>query len=132
MKLAQVQRDTLLKPLQAVTGIVEKRHTLPILSNVLLRAADDTIDLLATDLEIQISSKTKVERKNTEPLALTVSARKFQDILRALPDGSDLVLDAQTNRLQVKAGKHLAQVRLGLGLPPVRREPRTPLLIITS
>lgn len=105
MKLAQVQRDTLLKPLQAVTGIVEKRHTLPILSNVLLRAADDTIDLLATDLEIQISTRTKVERKNTEPLSLTVSARKFQDILRALPDGSDLILDAQTNRLQVKAGK---------------------------
>ena len=56
MKLVQTKRDNLLKPLQAVTGIVEKRHTLPILSNVLIEQVDDRLHLLATDLEIQVST----------------------------------------------------------------------------
>ena len=57
MKLVQTKRDNLLKPLQAVTGIVEKRHTLPILSNVLIEQAEDRLHLLATDLEIQVSDR---------------------------------------------------------------------------
>ena len=60
MKLLQIERDALLKPLQAVTGIVEKRHTLPILSNVLLERAPDALQLVATDLEIQISTRCEV------------------------------------------------------------------------
>ena len=56
MKLLQIERDALLKPLQAVTGIVEKRHTLPILSNVLLERKQDRLQLVATDLEIQVST----------------------------------------------------------------------------
>ena len=54
MLILQADRDSLLKPLQAVTGIVERRHTLPILSNVLLESKDGQTKLLATDLEIQI------------------------------------------------------------------------------
>ena len=57
MKLLQIDRDALLKPLQAVTGIVEKRHTLPILSNVLLEKKADHVQLVATDLEIQVSTR---------------------------------------------------------------------------
>src|SRR5688572_7153123 len=104
MKLLQIGRDALLKPLQAVTGIVEKRHTLPILSNVLLERKQDQLQLVATDLEIQVSTRCEAG-KGTGDQNLTVSARKLQDILRSLPDGADVTLDAQNNRLQVKAGK---------------------------
>ena len=105
MKLLQLQRDALLKPLQSVTGIVEKRHTLPILSNVLLQKSDSGLGLTATDLEIQISTTCETSGKTSEPQNLTVSAKKLQDILRALPDEAEVVLDHQNSRLQVKSGK---------------------------
>ena len=104
MKLLQIERDALLKPLQAVTGIVEKRHTLPILSNVLLDRKFDRLQLVATDLEIQVSTQCEAG-KGAGDQQLTVSARKLQDILRSLAEGTEVALDAQTNRLQVKAGK---------------------------
>jgi DNA polymerase-3 subunit beta len=104
MKLLQIERDALLKPLQAVTGIVEKRHTLPILSNVLLDRQQERLQLVATDLEIQVSTRCEAG-KGAGDQNLTVSARKLQDILRSLPEGTDVTLDAQNNRLQVKAGK---------------------------
>ena len=59
MKLIQADRDTLLKPLQTVTGIVERRHTLPILSNVFIELKSENISFVATDLEIQITTSTK-------------------------------------------------------------------------
>lgn len=105
MKLIQTKRDELLKPLQAVTGIVEKRHTLPILSNVMIEKTQDKMTLVATDLEIQISTNFVVEGKKTEDASLTVSARKLQDILRALPENAEANLDYQNNRLQVRSGK---------------------------
>ena len=105
MKLLQIERDALLKPLQAVTGIVEKRHTLPILSNILLERKQDQLHLVATDLEIQVSTRCQAGKGGTDDHQLTVSARKLQDILRSLPESTDISLDAQNNRLQVKAGK---------------------------
>jgi len=105
MKLIQTKRDELLKPLQAVTGIVEKRHTLPILSNVMIEKTLENMTLVATDLEIQISTSFSVEGKKTENASLTVSARKLQDILRALPEEAEALLDFQNNRLQVRSGK---------------------------
>ena len=104
MKLLQIERDALLRPLQAVTGIVEKRHTLPILSNVLLDRKQGELQLVATDLEIQVSTRCEAGKSSGDQ-NLTVSARKLQDILRALPEGTDVTLDAQNNRLQVKAGR---------------------------
>lgn len=105
MKLLQISRDALLKPLQAVTGIVEKRHTLPILSNVLLEKKDARLDLVATDLEIQVSTSCDAGNAGSGDQSLTVSARKLQDILRSLPENTEVVLDAQANRVQVRAGK---------------------------
>ena len=105
MKLLQLERDALLTPLQAVTGIVEKRHTLPILSNVLIERKQNALNLIATDLEIQITTTCEVTDKVSEDQSLTVSARKLQDILRSLPDGSEATLDLQTNKVQLKAGK---------------------------
>src|SRR3990172_13310648 len=105
MKLVQLERDALLKPLQAVTGIVEKRHTLPILSNVLIERKQDSLLMMATDLEIQVATRTELEKSSGEDAGLTVSARKLQEILRALPEGTEALLDVQNNRLQVRAGR---------------------------
>jgi DNA polymerase-3 subunit beta len=104
MKILDIDKDVLLRPLQAVSGIVERRHTLPILSNVMLELRGANLNLVATDLEIQISTSAKLDKPGADH-AVTVSARKLQDILRALPDGTAVTLDAQEGRLQVKAGK---------------------------
>jgi DNA polymerase-3 subunit beta len=103
MKLVQLGRDALLKPLQAVTGIVEKRHTLPILSNVLLERKGSHLTLMATDLEIQVATRTDLGKGAGDDAGLTVSARKLQDILRSLPEGAEALLDVQNNRLQVRS-----------------------------
>lgn len=105
MKLLQIDRDALLTPLLAVTGIVEKRHTLPILSNVLIERRKDHLNLVATDLEIQVTTSCEGAGKAGDDQRLTVSARKLQDILRSLPEGTETTLDLQANKLQLKAGK---------------------------
>lgn len=104
MVLIKTQRDSLLAPLQSVSGIVEKKHTLPILSNVLLEKHGDRLTLLATDIEIQITTSTPVA-SNEGDGAVTVGARKLQDILRSLPDSAEVSLNLEEKRLQVKAGK---------------------------
>ena len=97
MKLVQLERDALLKPLQAVTGIVEKRHTLPILSNVLIERKQGNLLMMATDLEIQVATRTELEKGSGEDAGLTVSARKLQEILRALPERSEAGLSGWKN-----------------------------------
>ena len=104
MKILEIEKDILLRPLQAVSGIVERRHTLPILSNVMLEADGTGLNLVATDLEIQVATSAVLE-KAASRYSVTVSARKLQDILRSLPDKTVVSLDAQEGRLQVKAGK---------------------------
>jgi len=104
MVLIKSQRDTLLAPLQSVSGIVERRHTLPILSNVLLEKKGDRLTLLATDIEIQITTSTDVGSGEGDG-AVTVGARKLQEILRSLPDSTEITLNLEDKRLQVKGGK---------------------------
>ncbi|MBA3997087.1 MAG: DNA polymerase III subunit beta [Candidatus Accumulibacter sp. 66-26] len=104
MVLIKTQRDTLLAPLQSVSGIVEKRHTLPILSNVLLEKKGENLTLLATDIEIQITTSTSGAAGDGDG-AVTVGARKLQDILRSLPDSAEVSLILEEKRLQVRAGK---------------------------
>ena len=103
MLLFKGSRDELLTPLQSVCGIVEKRHTLPILSNVLLTKDGKKLTLLATDIEVQITTSTQTN--GDEKLALTVAARKLQDILRSLPETSEITVHFDEKRLQVKTGK---------------------------
>ena len=104
MIFIKTQRDTLLAPLQSVSGIVERRHTLPILSNVLLEKKGDRLTLLATDIEIQITTSTQCAGGEGDG-AVTVGARKMQEILRSLPDTSEVSLVLEDKRLQVRAGK---------------------------
>src|SRR5512134_1763348 len=104
MALVKAKRDELLAPLSAVSGIIERRHTLPILSNVLVERVDGVLSFLATDIEIQITSRSSLAA-GADAKPLTVGARKLVDILRALPDGAEVTLQQQDKRLQVKAGK---------------------------
>lgn len=103
MLLYKGPRDQILAPLQSVCGIVEKRHTLPILSNVLMEKDGERLTLLATDIEIQIRTGTSVA--GPEKAAMTVAARKLQDILRSLPEQAEVSLTLEEKRLTLKAGK---------------------------
>jgi DNA polymerase-3 subunit beta len=104
MLLFKGSRDQILAPLQSVCGIVEKRHTLPILSNVLMEKEGERLTLLATDIEIQIKTAT-VSTNDGSTAAMTVAARKLQDILRSLPETAEVTLTLDDKRLQLKAGK---------------------------
>jgi DNA polymerase-3 subunit beta len=84
--------------------VVERRHTLPILSNVLVEILGDHNTHTATALELQVASRTQTGAGSGEH-SITVAARKLQDILRALPEGTAVALDLQEKRLQIKSGK---------------------------
>ena len=99
----QINRETLLKPLTSVTSIVEKRHTLPILSNLLLEAKQNKIHLTATDLEMQISLT--VDSATTVDFSTTISAKKLLDICRSLPDNADINMTTNESRITLKAVK---------------------------
>ncbi len=99
----KINREILLKPLNSVTSIVERRHTLPILSNLLLEAKNNNIKLTATDLEMQISLN--VESKFNGELSTTISAKKLLDICRSLPEAVDIDMISIDSRITVKAGK---------------------------
>ena len=121
MQLKQIARDALLRPLQAVSGIVERRHTLPILANVLLEQKDGRLNVTATDLEMQITAVSDLAGKDGQ--ATTVGARKLQDLLRALPDDASLNLDAAGSKMTVRAGRS----RFNLQTLPASDYPRISL-----
>ena len=104
MQLVKTQRDTLLRPLQIVSGIVERRHTLPILANILIRKDGEKVSFLSTDIEVQITTHADVG-SGPESTATTVAARKLLDILRALPDFGDVTLSLANKRMTVQSGK---------------------------
>ncbi len=103
MNLLETERNHLLASLSATVGVVEKRHTLPILSNVLLQSQGGMLSLLATDLELQVS--TTLQGKASEDFSITTGARKLFDIVRALPEASSIKLDSKESQLEVRAGK---------------------------
>jgi len=101
---ATIERATLLKSLSHVQSVVERRNTIPILSNVLLEAsADGTIRLMATDLDLQIVES--VEAAVDQAGATTVSAHTLFDIARKLPEGSQVELAAADGKMQINAGR---------------------------
>jgi len=103
MQLVKTHRDTLLRPLQVVSGIVERRHTLPILANILIRKEGENVSFLATDAEVQITTHANVG-SGSDSTAITVAARKLLDILRALPE-DDVSLSLTAKRMTVQSGK---------------------------
>lgn len=102
MKLL-IDRETILKPLQHVIGVVERRQTLPVLGNLLIEADKDHLVITATDLEVEIKAGCKNPVK--EPGRVTVPARKLLDICKALPENSQIQLSATDARVQIKSAK---------------------------
>ena len=101
---ATIERATLLKSLGHVQSVVERRNTIPILSNVLIEARDDnSIRLMATDLDLQVDES--VPATVTQAGAATVSAHTLFDIVRKLPDGSQVEINAAEGKMQVNAGR---------------------------
>src|SRR5215210_7065384 len=101
---ATIERATLLKSLGHVQAVVERRNTIPILSNVLLEARDDgSIRLMATDLDLQVDES--VPANVTQAGATTLSAHTLFDIIRKLPEGSQVELSAAEGKMQVNAGR---------------------------
>ncbi len=105
MFINKIEKDVLLKPLQTVIGIVERKQPLPILSNVLIEKTGTQLRFVSTDLEIQIATQISDTGQTGSDEAITVSAKKLQEILRVLPEKSKVSLNIQDNRLQVKADK---------------------------
>ena len=103
MQLKQVPRDALLKPLQAVSGIVERRHTLPILANVLVEQKNGRLYMTATDLEMQITAHSELAGKQDQ--SVTVAARKLQDLLRALPEDATVSVETSSSKMTVRANR---------------------------
>ena len=105
MFIEKINKETLLKPLQTVVGIVERKQPLPILSNVLIEKSSSGIRFHATDMEIQISTEINDVKFTGEEQSITVAAKKLQEILRVLPDNSSITLDIQDSKLLVKVLK---------------------------
>ena len=102
MKLSAA-RDVLLKPLQAVIGVVERRQTMPILSNILLVAKNNELSVTATDLEVELVAHAEVTVEAGGEI--TVSGRKLLDICRALPEGSTIDISVSGEKVIVRSGR---------------------------
>ena len=102
MKL-EIKRETLLTPLQAIIGVVERKQTMPILANMLLQAKDNELRLTATDLEVelmtQVAANIEIEGE------ITLPGRKLLDICRALQEGASIVISESNGKASVQSGR---------------------------
>lgn len=98
-----IKREELLPALQIVNGVVERRQTLPILSNLLLVAGDKRITLTASDMEVELVAE--LDKPSQDAGDITLPARKLLDICRTLPDDAEIRLEANGDQAQVVSGK---------------------------
>jgi len=99
----ELNRDQLLKPVQAVSGVVEKRQTMPVLANIQITADADRLTFTGTDLEVELVAQ-GVGNVHA-PGEVTVPGRKLLDICKALPDGADITVELKGERLTIRSGK---------------------------
>ena len=104
MIVLKAAQEKFLSALQAVSGIVERRHTLPILANVLIRKNGPQIELTTSDLEIQVRTTAELGGDGGN-FAATVGARKLIDILRSMPADQIVTLSSNQNKLTLQGGK---------------------------
>ncbi|WOB08417.1 DNA polymerase III subunit beta [Piscinibacter gummiphilus] len=104
MIVLKTAQEKVLSALQAVSGIVERRHTLPILANVLIRKTGGSIEFTTSDLEIQVRTLAEFDG-DAGNFSTTVGARKLIDILRSLPSDQNVTLSANQNKLTLQGGK---------------------------
>lgn len=98
-----VSREELLKPLQLVSGVVERRQTLPVLANVLMVLEGDKLSLTGTDLEVEIVARLQLPQMG-ESGETTVPAKKFVDICRSLPEGAQIQISEEEDKVTLKSG----------------------------
>src|ERR1700754_1374364 len=98
-----IQREVLLKPLQQVVGVVERRQTLPVLANLLVRASGSEVSFTGTDLEVEMIATTAAD--GVHEGEVTIPARKLFDIVRALPDGAKIDIKLNGERIALNAGR---------------------------
>jgi DNA polymerase III subunit beta len=115
-----IEREALLRPLAAVTGVVERRAKVPILGNVLLLADQNGLEVVGSDNEVEASFR--LEHDISVKGAITVAARKLYDIVRALPEGAVCQLEQDEAHLTLKAGRS----RFSLATLPAADFPRVP------
>ncbi|MET0067124.1 MAG: DNA polymerase III subunit beta [Candidatus Thiodiazotropha sp.] len=96
-------RESLLEPLQKISGVVERRQTLPILANILVNASNGRLNLTATDLEVELKTSTQAECKGDADF--TLPARKLLDICKALPESAQVSLDVSDDKVKIQSGK---------------------------
>lgn len=99
-----IARDALLKPLNLVAGVVERRQTLPILANVLMVLEGDRLSLTGTDLEVELVGRVQLEAAG-EDGEVTIPARKLVDICKSLPEGSDMEFSVSDGKVLVRSGR---------------------------
>jgi len=110
MQLIKANRDAILRPLQIVAGIIERRHTQPILANVLIKREGTSVSFTGSDSEIQIRTTAELaapEISQSDPaeMTTTVAARKLLDILRSMPDDGQVTVSHNARKLSLSAGK---------------------------
>ncbi len=122
----QISREALLKPLQLVSGVVERRQTLPVLANVLLVLKDKQLSITGTDLEVELVGRTEVDQ-SLQPGEITVPARKLLDICKSLSDDTLVDVTLADNKLVLKSGRsRFTLVTLPASeFPSVEEEPDT-------
>ena len=99
-----ISREALIKPLNLVAGVVERRQTLPILGNVLLSLEGTQLSLTGTDLEVELIGRVEVEAGAIDG-EITVPARKLVDICKSLPDSSQIEFTVDSGKATVRAGR---------------------------
>ncbi|WP_221793266.1 DNA polymerase III subunit beta [Oceanobacter mangrovi] len=99
-----ISREALLRPLQLVAGVVEKRQTLPVLSNVLLEVRGQQLSLTGTDLEVELIGRVTLDEVGVEG-EVTVPGKKLMDICRSLQDGSQIEIALEDQRVNVRSGR---------------------------
>lgn len=122
-----IQREVLLKPLQQVINVVERRQTMPVLANLLVAVDAHGLSVTGSDTEVEMVARAKLEG-DTEFGETTIPARKLFDICRALPDGSLLKFAQNGERMSLNAGRS----RFTLSTLPAREFPSTESLEVTE
>lgn len=102
-----INREILLAPLQAVCSVIERRQTLPILSNVLIQFKTDTLTLTGTDLEVEMVTTINLpdNDETTDTGDITLPAKKFLDIVKTLPENSVIKINIEKERAEIRSGR---------------------------
>ncbi len=120
------QRESLLKPMQRVVGVVERRQTLPVLANLLVQVREGRLALTGTDLEVEMRAEAAIDAG--EDGEITVPARKWFDLVRALPDGVKVEVQVKGDRVVMHAGRS----RYTLASLPANEFPTTEEIEVTD